>query len=556
MKTIRSSNNLKSYFRFIDALLILVLFCGSLSVAQDQPVRKDTAMLPRLEIPEITIVGKKAITLPFARKGEIYSTEIFEASLPDSSLIEERTGPAFPLGTLPRYEESFVPFHLSAQGSFGSFATLHGSIYADYKKHNWGLYGNGELKTSNGHVTNADGKSIDLNFKAYALVETDNAFLGSFRTLGGLKFYHDSYGLYGIKNSSVDRSRTAVNFSAELHSVERESGYLDLNLSTDIWSIKDIYPLNNFSSSTVSPKFEGTYGINFGQVNLNTGLHYQSSSLNFNYPVQTPSLLSVLIGAQWNLTPIWKLELGGSFIEGSNSNGGSRTFIRPFASLQWQIDRDRQLSVWFKPEMNIDSYNELMNSNPYLMRQIIVNPEERSVNFGSRFWYNSELFTVEIKGNALVSSGKPVQVSNLGLVDLVYVNSEQFILNLDGIVYPTEPIQIHLSGVLQPSYERGKSTQLPMIPLAKMGARGEISLNYPVTLWSGIEFWSRQNATLNGSTKLKERLLLNAGVSTTIIPRILISLEISNIFNRKYEWWSGYIAPGISFLIDAKFNIR
>ncbi|MBA4311571.1 MAG: hypothetical protein C0417_02965 [Chlorobiaceae bacterium] len=557
MKVIRSSDNLKQHVRFINTLIIFaVLFFASRGAAQDQSSRKDTVSMPRLEIPEITIVGKKAITLPFARKGEIYDTEIFEAPLPDTSLIEERTGPAFPLGTLPRYEESFVPFHLSAQGSFGSFATAHARIFADYKKQNWGLYGNGELKISNGHVDGADEKSVDLNFKAHALVKTDNAILGSFRTLGGLKFYHDSYGLYGIKSSSVDRSRTAVNFSAGLQSIERESGSLDLNLSALIWSVKDIYPSTDSSSSTVSPEFDAIYWISLGKFNLNTELHYQSSSLNYNYPVQTPSLLNILIGAQWNLTPVWKLDVGGSFNQGNNSNGGSNTLVRPYVSLQWQMDRDRQWSVWFIPEMNIDSYNDLMNSNPYLMRQIVINPEERSVNLGSRFWYNSELYTVEVKGTALVSSNKPVQVSKLEIVDLTYVNTEQFIFDLNGIVYPSEKIQIHVSGILQPSYERGKAIQLPMIPLVKMGAKGEIALNYPVTLWSGVEFWSKQNATLNGETKLKERLLLSAGASTTVIPRTFLSLEISNIFNRKYEWWSGYTAPGISFLLDAKFNIR
>jgi hypothetical protein len=557
MKILHSSDNFKRHSGLRNILIVLAVLIYTLrGAAQDQPTRRDTVTMPKLEIPEITIVGKKAITLPFARKGEIYSTEIYEAPLPDTSLIEERTSPAFPLGTLPRYDESFIPFHLSVQSSFASFATVHGRIFADYKKRNWGLYGNGELKISNGHVDGADGKSVDLNFKAHALVKTDNAILGSFRTLGGLKFYHDAYGLYGIKSSSVDRSRTAVNFSAELHSVERESGSLDLNLSTLIWSVKDIYPSTDFSSSTVSPEFDALYGINLGKINLNTELHYQSSSLNYNYPVQTPSLFDILMSAQWNLTPKWKLEAGGSFSEGSSSNGSSRTLIRPFASLQWQIDRDRQLSVWFKPNMKIDSYNDLMNSNPYLIRQIIINPEVRSVNLGSRFWYNSELYTIEVKGSAFVSSNKPVQVSKLELVDLAYVNSEQFILDLNGIIYPSEKIQIHVSGILQPSYERGKAIQLPMIPLVKMGVRGEIALNIPVSLWSGIEFWSKQNAALDGATKLKERLLLNAGASTTVIPRTFLSLEISNIFNRKYEWWSGYIAPGISFLLDAKLNIR
>ena len=42
-----------------------------------------------LLFPEITIVGKKAITLPFARKGEIYDVNIYQAPPPDTLLLGE-----------------------------------------------------------------------------------------------------------------------------------------------------------------------------------------------------------------------------------------------------------------------------------------------------------------------------------------------------------------------------------------------------------------------------------------------------------------------------------
>ena len=63
---------------------------GAPPSASGQKVQTQRRDMPRLEIPEITIVGKKAITLPFARKGELFDVPIYDAPPPDSSLLLER----------------------------------------------------------------------------------------------------------------------------------------------------------------------------------------------------------------------------------------------------------------------------------------------------------------------------------------------------------------------------------------------------------------------------------------------------------------------------------
>ncbi|MBI5476407.1 MAG: hypothetical protein HY964_06690 [Ignavibacteriales bacterium] len=546
---------MKNFITIFQIILIFIIYSIRL-FSQDQLPKSDTTMLPKLEIPEITIVGKKAITLPFARKGEIYDYNIYEAPAPDSTLIGERTGTALPLGTLPRYDESFVPFHLSAEGLFGSYATLGVKVFADYKKSTWGIYGNGNFAATNGHVKNAGGNSLDLNLKGHSLVKTDNLILGSFRTIGGLNIYHDSYGLYGVHSTKADRSRSSVRFSAEMHSVERENNSLDINLSTVIWSVKDKYPQNQFSSSTVSPEFMALHSLKLWGVRFQTQLDYQSSSFNYNIPVQTSSFINLLMNAQWNLNSIWKLEIGGTIGQANFADGGSRNLIRPTASLNLQLDKDRRWSFWYKPEISFQSYHKQMISNPFFMRQIITSPETKPFVLGSSFWYNSEHYTVEFNGSAAIHTGMPVQVATLEMIDLEYVDAEQFVFNVDGTFHPTEKIQLNLSGVVQPTFKKGTSDQIPMIPLIKIGAKGEMPLSSKFNAWSGIEFWSRQNGVIDGSIKLKERILLNAGLTTTVLPHTFLSFELSNILNRNYEWWSGYRAPGISFLLNAKVNIR
>src|SRR5207249_363497 len=93
---------------FALALILPALALGQETqptTGQSTAVRDTVGAMPRLEIPEITIVGKKAITLPFARKGEIFDVNIYDAPPPDSSLLEDRPSIALPIGALPRYDE-------------------------------------------------------------------------------------------------------------------------------------------------------------------------------------------------------------------------------------------------------------------------------------------------------------------------------------------------------------------------------------------------------------------------------------------------------------------
>ena len=53
-------------------LLTLLLLVAALPAGAQTP--PDTLGMPRLEIPEITIVGKKAITLPFAAMNSVIVT--------------------------------------------------------------------------------------------------------------------------------------------------------------------------------------------------------------------------------------------------------------------------------------------------------------------------------------------------------------------------------------------------------------------------------------------------------------------------------------------------
>jgi len=543
---------MKQLFNYI--FLTMILFLSARG--QEQVVRVDTSAMPKLEIPEITIVGKKAITLPFARKGEIYDVNIYDAPPPDTSILEDRPTMPIPIGLLPRYDEPLEPWHVSAEASLGSFSTGGLRAYVDYKGNKWGVYGNSGFQTTRGHITHASGNSFQMEATAHSIVSTDNDILKTFRVSGGLQLMHDKYGLFGIRNIMVDRSRTNVLLDGRLNSLDRDESALDFSLRANIWSLSDQQPASSPSVSAVSPELAISYSLKISDAQLLIQISYSSTSLNYDHPVQTPSLFGLSATVKFLLMNKWFLQVGGEFQDGSGSNDEKHSLIAPVAILKWELDRDRAVSIWFKPEMRLTSYGDYTTINPYLVREIELQPERTWFNLGGTFWYNSGIISLEVNGAIAKSTNKSIQLADNGKLSLSFVDASQITLKADGNLKPMDNTRLKFTGIFQPSFQDGKSEQLPMIPLIQLAARCEVALNIPLTIWSSLEFWSKQNVDLAGDKTLSERILLNIGAESNIIPRTVLMIEAGNILNHSYEWWSGYKAPGRSIKLEAKVNFQ
>lgn len=528
----------------------IVMFSALSAIGQEKANLRDTTTMPKLEIPEITIVGKKAITLPFARKGEVYDVELYEVPPPDTSLLEERFAMALPLGPLPRYNEPLLPWHFSAQGSFGSFSTVNVKVLADYKGKLWGIYGNTSLSSTKGHTENAECKYFDANINAHSLINTDNSILQSFRMLGGVGMIFEKYGMYGIKEINVDRSRNNILLHGGISSLERDKNAYDVHLSADIWSVSD----NDSSTTLMSPELSANYALSFARFLFSAGLSYSGTSLNYKQSTESPSLLSINVGIRWNTTEKWSIEAGGEIYDGSGSDRSGKTLLSPFVIGRLEIDKDRQLSVWFKPEMSLYTYGELIKLNPYIIREFILKPESAPIKIGGGFWFNGEILSLELNGEFSKISDKSILISEDSQILLQYVDAIQVIARIYGTFTPQKNMRITFSGIIQPTYEEGNSVQLSMIPLIKSGVRGELFLNIPLRIWSSVEYWSEQNIDLISEKDIGARFLVEVGASTQIIPRTILSAEIRNLLDDRYEWWNNYIAPGISFRLKAKIN--
>jgi hypothetical protein len=538
------------------SLFILLLSGRFLLFGQTQDTTKAQTekAMPKLEIPEITIVGKKAITLPFARKGEVYDINIYKAPEPDSSLIGERYTLALPVGSFPRYEERREPIRAALDGSFGSYSTGRLNAYLDYNALKWGITGRGGYKNTDGHTKNAYYSAFILEGVAYSFLNTDNDILKTLRLNVGTNYVHNKYGLFGIIDYEIERARNNFTLDVQLGTSRREAFTADVGLTTSVVSLTDKAGRNEKDASAFSPKLNVSLGGEIEKIRLNSELLFMSNSLD--YSSQSPSLLSFALQGGWRIGSDWLLYFGGLYASGSDTSGSAKSILSPMGILKWNIDRGSELSFWFQPEMKLAGYAEFFNRIPYLVREINLRPERTPIGFGSAYRYTSELYSLELRGVFSKVLDKSVIIADSGFIQINYVNAYSSSVQFQGTLKPKERTSLSVFAVINPSYEIGKSNQLPMMPLVRVKVRGEYSFQFPVKVWTDVEYFSRQNTDLEGKKPtLTDAMLFGVGASATYIPRTVLSLEISNILNTKYYWWERYKAPGIQFLLSAQVNV-
>ena len=540
--------------RITAAFAALLLLAGPRAGAQvpDSVVRKD---LPRLEIPEITIVGKKAITLPFARKGELYDVPLYEAPPPDSGLLTDRPPVDLPPGSLPRYEQREMPWRVSAEGSAGRYGSFGFLGYVDYHTQRWNLSTRGGYRRTDGHTPNSAGDEFRLGGRYTSLVSTDNDILRNFRVNGDLEFRHDAFGMPGLLPSGTERDRDRYSFGAGFASIRREGLVMDFSIAADIFSVNDAAGGIDSGVTVTSPALDASVTGDIGDYRFISGFLYKSSSLDYPNGSSSPSLYTLLAALQWRISPGFFLKAGGEYSGGSGTDDISRSRVSPLAELEWEINAGRKVNLWFRPGMTLTPYSELAERIPYLAREIMMIPEEKTVDLGGSIWYNSGMLTLELTGDYSRSDNRPVLVTDSGRIRTEFAGTWQSTIRVEGSVKPGPGFRVRFNGSLRPSRERGGSSQLPMTPIADAGAQAEYDLTGRWTLSAAARYWSTQNTGRGGSASIGGAFVLDAGVSTTLVPRVLLSAGVRNLLDKQYQWWSAYPARGMDLYLTAKARL-
>jgi hypothetical protein len=486
----------------------------------------------------------------------------------DSSILLTRPILPFPVGQYNKYEERFDPWKFTVEGSVGSFATTGADGYADYKSERWDFYGMAGFKNTPGRSIDnkfalnplsmdASANNVHAEFNLRSLLSTDNDILKTLRFTLGTKFMGDGYDYFGLKGIASKRTRQNSFLSGGLESVNKEGTVIDFNLSVNNWNVNDSQTgLPDSQVSLVSPKIKAGFTTDIGRMRFVNELEYAGSSLNYQHATQSPTCFNLFSGLKWRVSDRWSLRAGGYYGYGSASDGGNKTILMPSARMGWDIDETKELTLFWKPELQMASYAQLTTENPFLNREITLRPRRTPVNVGVSFWLNEPAMTFEMQGSFRQSSNYPVTLSDSGAMAIAYVDAVESMLEFNGSFLPHKSFAISYSGVINRTVPDSGDTQLPMIPLVMLHAAGELGLSFPAKIYVSGDYISPRNIDPLGNDRLGSTFLLGVGISSNIIKKAVISLDVANLLNTSYFLWDGYPAPGVDITIRLKYTIQ
>lgn len=534
--------------KYLHVMIPVLFFSLNNLFSQQDDKQKE---MPKLDIPEITIVGKKAVVLPFARKGEVLTIDYYEAQDADTSILGERIRVPVTAGRFAQYKESEQPWRAYVEGAAGNYSTLNFFGTAGYSDISWEASIRGGFATTNGHKKNAEASRFLIGGDWSSNIYTDNNFLKSFRVAANTEFWGDKFGIFGFKDYSIERTRRLFSINTQIISSEFKPVAFNVGIGLASLNVSD----NANESSLFSPSVNASAAADLATVSLRTRFSFETSSLDYQIPVESPSLLNFSTTAQFKFSENLSALAGLKYVYGANSDGGDQKIFYPIAILRWEALANLTFSAWFEPDVSSASYIKRSLENPYLIRQMVLRNEFKPVRFGLSTKYSQGVFAGDGQISFADADDSQFPFVQDGLVNLGYADTRQIKFEFNSSMIIQQNAKIFLNGIVQSVNERSTNVRLPMIPNFQFNIRGEMSLNIPMKVWLSSDYFSSRKIERASSDELPGYFLLNAGTSSNVFKSTVLSFEVENILNTKYDWWYGYEAPGIRLRLKLQYSL-
>lgn len=521
--------------------------------------------LPTLEIESVTVIGRRVVVLPTARKGEVIDSTIYDLPPNDSLLHGARlsnlggTG-----GVLPGYRELEAPARMSVEASIGSFFSPRARAHAELIRKGFDLSGTVDYRGTAGHIDSAEASSLMLAATGSLVIEGD-AFVPRQRLTAELERIGDGYFLYGNPATPYDRSRNALRVGIGLQSEEdRSMNYaLDLNLART--SVEDRLADSSATATALSPQV----ALRLGGIRIIDPLElllrasYTTTSLEYGTATRSPSHFSLGLDGRLELSPMLSMRAGLIYQAAGSSDSGtaSASLLMPRVAVRYDLDSALSLNAAFTPELRIPSYRDMIMESPYVERQIVLRPEKvpLDLTIGARYL---------VEGVALEAGIFMEQKENTPAVVVDADSSlsyRHFDVSAQGVrasalIERIPGITLLLEGRFGSATESESDRTLPMHSVIDLRGNVHYAMSSALDLSANLRFRSSRPVvtgdTLAAATTrdLPAYLLLDLGASYAVLPNLDIVAAVTNVTGTAWEIFPGYTAPGLEVRAGARLE--
>lgn len=523
--------------------------------------------LPPLQIEEVTVIGRRSVILPKARKGEVLDSSFYLLPASDTLLFGERisslggTG-----GALPVYRELEPPLNALGELSIGSYLSPHALLRIEYLRSNFDIGGVVDYRATRGHTDSAEASAFELGAHGGILLGDESTPLRRFRLSAEFDRLGQSYFLYGNRATPFDRSTTTTGFGFALRSLqEHPVGYhAELSYKSTTLSDRIVDTIPEVSAGEPSFGF-GLAGDIDSALRGSVDLSYSTSSLHYSQSTFTPATVRLAGNLEWS--PVEQLYLNGGVIyaNGQFSDSGSTSLIMPRFGIRYELSGNLSLFGWFSPELRAGLYRDRLATAPYVDREIILRPELVPVRLSGGFRYSSNEVTVEGRGVYEEGENTPVVAADSaspGGLAWVYIGKSRSVgFEASLKLRPADDLTLD-ADMRVGTYTDSGDVALPMRPSLDLQGRIDYAATSALGLYATFLYRSTQRVLLprgtvaGGSSRdLGTEFLVGLGGSYRIVKNLEAFAGVTNLLGLKYDRWDGYSAPGIEVRAGVRIAI-
>lgn len=513
--------------------------------------------VPPLELESVTVIGKRMVVLPKARKGEVIDTSVYALPGGDSLLFSERiSNLQGPGGTLPGYREQDSPLKLDAEASIGSYLSPRVSVHAEFSRPTFNAAGFADFLHTEGHVDAARASGFRVGANGSASLGDATAPIGRFRLSADIEHGADEYTLYGLASGTVNRSRSVTRFGIGLHDEGRSRVRYALGLSLESAGITDDTSSSEHEATATSPMLTLDIGADLDStLTARIRAAFTSTTLRYATATQTPAYVSASGEVEWRAAATTRLSIGLVAASGQNSDSGSSSLVMPRAAVRHDLDSSLMLFAWFAPELRAASYADRVLHAPYARREMVLRPERVALSAAAGGRWTGRALTIEARLFAEKSDGTPVVVADA--VDNAqtwqYPSTTTFGVAAGFEVELNEHLGVQVDALFRRTVLDDLDETAPLRPAAEVHARVSYvpdPVGRALRFHGTADIRTSQRAVLGSNTvpmvdpELPARLLFGCGGTYQLLENLQATADITNLLNYKHDLWLGYSAPG------------
>ncbi len=513
--------------------------------------------VPPLELESVTVIGKRMVVLPKARKGEVIDTSVYTLPAGDSLLFSERiSNLQGPGGALPGYREQESPLKLDAEASIGSYLSPRVAVHAEFSRPTFDASGFADFLHTEGHIDAARASGFRVGANASASLGDTRAPIGRFRLSADVEHGADEYTLYGLSAATVNRSRSITRFGIGLRDEGRSHVRYALGLSLESAGVTDDTAGSEREATATSPMLTLDAGADLDStLTARVRAAFTSTTLRYATATQTPAFFSVAGDVEWRAAASTRLSIGLVAASGQNSDSGSSSLVMPRAAVRHDLDSSLTIFAWFAPELRAASYADRLLHAPYARREMELRPERVTAAAAAGGRWSGQGLTLEARLFAEQSDGTAVVVADAADNAQTWrdPSTTTFGVAVSVETEVNEHVNVEADALFRRTILDDLDETAPLSPAAEVRAR----VSYvPDPVGRSLRFYGTadirtsqraivgSNAVPTVDPELPARLLFGCGAAYRLLENLQATLDISNLLNYKYDLWLGYSAPG------------